>query len=43
MSDRNNVKAAVYRRYGSPDILKVTEIQRPVPTKDGEVLFYLCT
>jgi NADPH:quinone reductase-like Zn-dependent oxidoreductase len=32
------MKAAVYQRYGSPEVLKVTEIQRPVPTKDGEVL-----
>jgi len=31
------MKAAVFNKYGSPDVLKVTEIEKPVP-KDDEVL-----
>jgi NADPH:quinone reductase-like Zn-dependent oxidoreductase len=37
MDDRDTMKAVVYHRYGSPDVLQMTEIQKPVP-KDGEVL-----
>ena len=31
------MKAIVYRRYGSPDILRLEEVDKPVP-KDGDVL-----
>ncbi|HXZ78139.1 MAG TPA: alcohol dehydrogenase catalytic domain-containing protein, partial [Streptosporangiaceae bacterium] len=31
------MKAVVYTRYGPPDVLRLTEVQTPVP-KDGQVL-----
>jgi NADPH:quinone reductase-like Zn-dependent oxidoreductase len=31
------MKAVVYTRYGSPDVLRVTDVETPAPT-DGEVL-----
>lgn len=33
----STMKAIVYRRYGSPDVLELREVARPEP-KDGEVL-----
>ena len=33
----HKMKAAVYRKYGPPDVIRVTEADRPVP-KGGEVL-----
>jgi len=35
------MKAIVYSRYGSPEVLKVQEVERPVPT-DDEVLIKVC-
>jgi NADPH:quinone reductase-like Zn-dependent oxidoreductase len=31
------MKAVVYRRYGPPDVLRLTDVERPVP-RDDEVL-----
>src|SRR5690348_12875130 len=31
------MRAVVYTRYGSPDVLRLTDVQTPAP-KDGEVL-----
>jgi NADPH:quinone reductase-like Zn-dependent oxidoreductase len=31
------MKAAVYTRYGSPDVVQITDVEKPVP-KDDEVL-----
>ena len=33
----NRMKAAVYHKYGSPDVIKIAEVSKPVP-KEGEVL-----
>lgn len=35
------MKAVVYTRYGSPDVLRIADVQTPVP-KDGEVLVKVC-
>jgi NADPH:quinone reductase-like Zn-dependent oxidoreductase len=34
---RMPMKAAVYNRYGSPDVVQITDVEKPVP-KDNEVL-----
>ena len=31
------MKAAVYRKYGPPDVVQIEDVQKPVP-KDKEVL-----
>lgn len=31
------MKAAVYSRYGPPDVVQITDVEKPVPT-DNEVL-----
>ena len=35
------MKAAVYRRYGSPDVVQIEDVEKPVP-KDNEVLIKVC-
>ena len=35
------MKAAVYRRYGAPDVIQIAEVEKPVP-KDNEVLIKVC-
>jgi NADPH:quinone reductase-like Zn-dependent oxidoreductase len=35
------MRAVVYRRYGSPEVLEVQEVEKPVPT-DDEVLIKVC-
>ena len=34
------MKAAVYERYGSPDVLEVKEVPTPTP-KDDELLIHI--
>ena len=34
---KQTMKAAVYYKYGSPDVISVVEIEKPLP-KQGEVL-----
>jgi NADPH:quinone reductase-like Zn-dependent oxidoreductase len=35
------MEAAVYTRYGPPDVVQITDVERPVP-KDNEVLLKVC-
>ncbi len=35
--EETHIKAIVYHTYGSPDVLKLEEVQKPVP-QDDEVL-----
>jgi NADPH:quinone reductase-like Zn-dependent oxidoreductase len=35
--NRKTMKAIVYRKYGTPDVLKIEDLPKPVP-KDGDVL-----
>ncbi len=35
------MKAAVYTRYGPPDVVQITDVEKPVP-KDNEVLTKVC-
>jgi NADPH:quinone reductase-like Zn-dependent oxidoreductase len=36
------MKAAIYTEYGSPDVVRVTDVEKPIP-KDSEVLIKVCT
>ena len=35
------MKAIVYKKYGSPDVLEITDVETPTP-KDNEVLIRIC-
>ncbi|HKE33442.1 MAG TPA: NAD(P)-dependent alcohol dehydrogenase [Candidatus Angelobacter sp.] len=35
------MKAAIYRRYGPPDVVQIDDVEKPVP-KDNEVLIKVC-
>jgi len=35
------MKAIVYREYGSPDVLKMEQVEKPAP-EDNEVLIKVC-
>jgi NADPH:quinone reductase-like Zn-dependent oxidoreductase len=35
------MKAALYTRYGQPDVVQITEVEKPVP-RDNEVLIKVC-
>ena len=37
MAQQSTMKAIVYRRYGSPDVLALREVERPI-VRDGDVL-----
>ncbi|MCW4034430.1 MAG: NAD(P)-dependent alcohol dehydrogenase, partial [Candidatus Bathyarchaeota archaeon] len=38
---KNKMKAVVYTKYGSPAVLELQEVEKPVP-RDNEVLIKVC-
>jgi NADPH:quinone reductase-like Zn-dependent oxidoreductase len=36
-----HMKAAIYTRYGPPDVVKITDVEKPVP-KENEILIEVC-
>ena len=38
--ERKTIKAAVYYKYGPPDVISIAEVEKPAP-KDGEVLIQI--
>jgi NADPH:quinone reductase-like Zn-dependent oxidoreductase len=35
------MKAAVYTQYGRPNVVQITDVEKPVP-KDNDVLIEVC-